>query len=87
MGETGYVTGVLRKDNVYEVSLEESEDKRKLGRHNRRWKNIKVNFVEMGCKMDSCGSEQRPVVDFCEYSNEPSDFIKGRVLFDEVNDC
>jgi hypothetical protein len=40
-------------DNAYEVSLEKSEGRRQLGRHNRRWRNnIKVDFEEMGYKVN-----------------------------------
>jgi hypothetical protein len=40
--------GMLR--NAYEILVGETEGKRTLGRHNRRWDdNIKMDLREMGC--------------------------------------
>jgi hypothetical protein len=40
-----------------------------------------------GCGLDSSGSEYEPFAGSCERSNEPSCFIKGGEIIDNLSRC
>jgi len=51
MGWEGHVARMGEGRGVYRVLVGESEGKRTLGRHRRRWEDdIKINLQEVGCE-------------------------------------
>jgi hypothetical protein len=51
-------------------------------RHGPMWETISKQFLKNGvggCRLDSSGLGQGPVLGSCEYSNRLSCFIKGRI--------
>jgi hypothetical protein len=77
-------TGELR--NVYKLLVGKPEGKRQLGRHRHNWKdNIKMDPREIGQKVVDwmhLAQDRDAVVSSCEYSNELSCSINGRVFLD-----
>jgi hypothetical protein len=67
---------------VYRVLIGKPKGKRPLGRPRRRWEdNIKLDLRvdrDRWGELDSAGSGQGPVTDFCEYGDEPSGSIKKK---------
>lgn len=64
--------------NAYKLSVENSEEKRTLGRLSHRWEdNINVDVIEIGCVVVSC--IQLVHVNDCA-RNETSVFMKSRTL-------
>jgi hypothetical protein len=78
----GHVAHMGEGRDVYRVLVGRPEGKRPLGRPRHRWEdNIKMDLRIQQNKdgwgeLDSAGSGQGTVADFCEHRNEPSGSIK-----------
>jgi hypothetical protein len=81
----GHVARIRARKGAYRVLVENSEERRQLGRQRRRWEdNIKLDPGEevWGHGLDRSGSEYGPVVGSCECGNEPSGSLKCGEFFE-----
>jgi hypothetical protein len=53
---SGHVARTGTKKSAYKVLAREPDGKRSLGRPGRRWKDIKMDLIEIGCGLDSSRS-------------------------------
>jgi hypothetical protein len=71
----GHVAVMGEERGVYRVLVGKPEGKRPLGRHRRRWVDIRIDLQVVGCGyVDWIGLAQ--VSDACECGNEPSGSVK-----------
>ena len=63
---------------AYRVLVGKPDGKRPLGRPRRRWVDIRMDLLEVGCGLDWAGPGQGQVADACECGNELSGSIKIR---------
>jgi hypothetical protein len=62
-----------------EVSVGRPEKERPLGKPSYRWRMILKWILQKDC--DSSGSVEDPLAGCCEHGDEPSDFMKGVLLW------